>query len=57
MAKYVEGKFKRIKLLMQFLTIVKKLREAFDCSSVFGFSCQELQTKIYKEIARQAEGG
>lgn len=57
MAKYVEGKFKRIKLLLSFLTLLKKMAEAFDCKSVFGFSAYDLQTKVYDEIAKQAKGG
>lgn len=57
MPKYVEIKFKKIKLLMQFLTILKKMCEIFDCKNLFGFNGYELQKKIYKEIAKQAEGG
>lgn len=57
MAKYVEGKFKKIKLLMQFLTLLKKLCEEFDCKNVFGFDGYELQKKIYNEIAERAKGG
>lgn len=57
MSKYIEGKFKKIKLLIQFLTILKNMCEAFDCKNLFGFNGYELQKKIYKEIAKQAEGG
>lgn len=57
MAKYVEGKFKRIKLLLSFLTLLKKMAEAFDCKDVFGFSAYDLQKKVYDEIAKQAKGG
>jgi hypothetical protein len=55
MSKYVEAKFRKIKLLMQFLTLVKKLCEEFNCKNLFGFNGYELQKKIYKEIAKQAE--
>lgn len=57
MAKHVEGKFRKIKLLMQFLTLLKKLCEEFDCKQVFGFSGYELQKVIYNEIAQRAKGG
>ena len=57
MAKYVEAKFKKIKLLMQFLTLVKKICEEFDCKNLFGLNGYELQKKIYEEVARQAKGG
>ena len=57
MAKYVEAKFRKIKLLMQFLTLVKKLCEEFDCKKLFGFNGYELQKKIYNEVANQTKGG
>ena len=57
MAKYVESKFRKIKLLMQFLTLIKKLGEEFDCKKLFGFSSYEVQKKIYDEVANQAKGG
>ena len=57
MSKYVEAKFRKIKLLMQFLTLVKKLCEEFDCKNLFGFNGYELQKKIYAEVAKQAKGG
>lgn len=57
MAKYIESKFKKIKLLMQFLTLIKKLCVEFECKNLFGFNGYELQKKIYKEIAKLAEGG
>ena len=57
MKKYVEKKFKRIKLLMQFLTILKSLCDEFDCQKEFGFSGFKLQDKVYELIAKLSAGG
>ena len=56
MARYIEKKFIKIKLLMQFITLLKKLCEEFDCKQDFGFNGYELQKKVYMEVAKLAEG-
>jgi len=55
--KYVEGKFKKIKLLMSFLTILRNLDEVFNCESVFGFNACALRKNIYKQILDQVTNG
>lgn len=57
MKKYTEKKFKKIKLLMQFLTLLKRLCDEFDCPKDFGFSGFKLQDKIYELIAKLSAGG
>lgn len=57
MARYIEAKYRKIKLLMQFLTLIKKLCEEFDCKNIFGFNGYEIQKKIYSEMAILADGG
>ena len=56
MAKQVEGKYKRIKLLLSFLTLAKRLVKEFNCLDVFGFNGWDLQKKIYEQIAKEAKG-
>ena len=42
---------------MQFLTLLKKLCEEFNCKKIFGFDGYKLQKEIYNEISQLAKGG